>query len=121
PVADAVRSILDGHIVLDRRLGISGRYPAVDPLASLSRLATKVTTAEQQQALMRVREAMAAAEDVRDLVEVGAYVPGANPMADAGLALMPEIVRFLKQDTHEQTAYDEAWSRLAELAGRVVA
>ena len=119
PVADTARSILDGHIVLDRRLGIAGRYPAVDPLASLSRLASKVTNPQQQEALQRVRGAMAAAEDVRDLVEVGAYVAGANPLADVGLALMPEIVGFLKQDVHDRTTYDEAWARLTELSTRV--
>ena len=119
PVADTARSILDGHIVLDRRLGISGRYPAVDPLASLSRLASKVTSPEQQHALQRVRSAMAAAEDVRDLVEVGAYVPGANPLADVGLQLMPEIVAFLKQDVHDQSGYEDSWARLSDLASRM--
>ena len=119
PVADTARSILDGHIVLDRRLAIQGRYPAVDPLASLSRLAAKVTSAEQQQALVRVRSALAAAEEMRDLVEVGAYVPGTNLLADAGLALMPEIVAFLRQDVHESPAYEDSWARLAALAARI--
>ena len=119
PVADTARSILDGHIVLDRRLAIQGRYPAVDPLASLSRLASKVTRPEQQDALVRVRSALAAAEEMRDLVEVGAYVPGTNPLADAGLALMPEIVAFLRQDVHESPAYADSWERLAALAAQI--
>jgi flagellum-specific ATP synthase len=119
PVADTARSILDGHIVLDRRLAIGGRYPAIDPLASLSRLAAKVTTRAQQEALSSVRAAMAAADEVRDLVEVGAYVRGANRLADAGLDLMPEVLSFLKQDVHEQTSYDDAWTRIGELAARV--
>lgn len=120
PVADTARSILDGHIVLDRRLAIAGRYPAVDPLGSLSRLAAKVTDPERQRVLHRVRGAMAAAEEVRDLVEVGAYVAGTNPMADAGLALMPEVIAFLSQSMGEVSDYDAAWSRLAQLANSVV-
>jgi len=120
PVADTARSILDGHIVLDRRLAIAGRYPAVDPLGSLSRLASKVTDPERQRVLHRVRGAMAAAEEVRDLVEVGAYVAGTNAMADAGLALMPEVIAFLSQGMDEVSDYDAAWTRLAQLANSVV-
>lgn len=118
PIADAARSILDGHFVMDRRLGTAGRYPAIDPLASLSRLAAKVTSPEQTAQAAAVRAALAAAEEVRDLVEVGAYVPGTNPRADAGLALTPDIVEFLRQDVGDQSDYAETWQRLADLAAR---
>jgi flagellum-specific ATP synthase len=121
PVADAARSILDGHLVLDRALTTAGRYPPIDPLASLSRLATKVVAPEQRDAAVAVRGALAAAAEVRDLVEVGAYVPGTNPAADLGLAAQPDIVAFLKQDTHEVADYDTSWQRLASLAAQVAA
>lgn len=119
PIADSARSILDGHLVLDRRLTTIGRYPPIDPLASLSRLAGKVTTPQQQAAATALRSVLAAAEEVRDLVEVGAYVPGTNPTADRGLALQAELHAFLGQHMAERCGYDEAWAaaeRLAALA-----
>lgn len=118
PVADAARSILDGHLVLDRRIAVAGRYPAIDPLASLSRLAAKVTTPEQRAAATAARAALAAAAEVRDLVEVGAYVPGTNPAADRGLALEPDLVDFLRQDVAEVADSAGSWARLQELARR---
>jgi flagellum-specific ATP synthase len=121
PVADAARSILDGHLVLDRRLGHAGHYPAIDALASLSRLAAKITTPEQAAVAQAIRAALAAAEEVRDLVEVGAYVPGTNPAADIGLAVKPAITDFLRQRVDDLTPYDEAWERLAAIAARCTA
>jgi flagellum-specific ATP synthase len=118
PVADAARSILDGHIVLDRRIAFAGRYPAIDPLASLSRLAAKVTTPEQQTAAGAARAALAAADEVRDLVEVGAYVPGTNPAADRGRALEPDLIDFLRQDVGEIADPAASWQRLQELGRR---
>jgi flagellum-specific ATP synthase len=118
PIADAARSILDGHLVLDRRLATAGRYPAVDPLASLSRLADKVCTPAQTAAAAAARAALAAADEVRDLVEVGAYVPGSNPRADRGLALNDDLVGFLRQPSDERVDVDGAWARLGELAAR---
>ncbi len=116
PVADAARSILDGHLVLDRRLAHANHYPPIDPLASLSRLASKVTTPEQAAQAAAIRAALAAAEEVRDLVEVGAYVPGSNPSADVGLAAKPAITDFLRQRVDDLTGFDEAWSRLGAIA-----
>ncbi len=118
PIADAARSILDGHLVLDRRLTTSGRYPPIDPLASLSRLASKVLTPSQRADATAVRAALAAAEEVRDLVEVGAYVRGTNPGADRGLDLAPDVIAFLRQLAEERSDYDASWARLSELAGR---
>ena len=118
PIADAARSILDGHLVLDRALATAGRYPPVDPLASLSRLATKVLPPDRLAAAGDVRAALAAAAEVRDLVEVGAYVPGTNELADRGLAVQSDIVSFLRQDMHERGDLDEAWAALGLLADR---
>jgi len=120
PIADAARSILDGHIVLDRSLTTAGRFPAIDPLASLSRLATTVTTADQQRIATTIRRGLAAAERVRDLVEVGAYVRGSDPVADAALALEQELVAFLSQPADEVCSPDDAWPALGLLAARLV-
>jgi flagellum-specific ATP synthase len=116
PIADAARSILDGHIVLERRLAVAGRYPAVDPLASLSRLAPKVVPESRLQLVAAARDALAAAEDVRDLVEVGAYVSGSNPAADRGLAATPYLIDFMRQTAGTPTGYNEAWAGLESLA-----
>ena len=115
PIADAARGILDGHIVLDRRLAIEGRYPAIDPLASLSRLQAKVLDQEGQRLAVAVRGALAAIEEVRDLVEVGAYVPGTNPVADRALAARGELIAFLKQDASDRAPFDDTFQRLAVL------
>ena len=116
PIADAARSILDGHLVLSRRLAEMQRYPALDPLASLSRLAPRVVTPENRGRATAVLAAMAAAEEVRDMVEVGAYVAGTNALADRGLAAGIRIVDFLRQDMHEPAPFDDSWARLAEIA-----
>ncbi len=112
PIADAVRGILDGHLVLDRALAVRNRYPAIDPLASLSRLATKVLDPTKIALAAATREALAAAAEVQELVEVGAYVPGSNPRADHGLSVAPHIIQFLTQTPGDLTAYDESWRRL---------
>jgi flagellum-specific ATP synthase len=119
PVADAARSILDGHLVLDRALTTAGRFPAIDPLASLSRLATTVTDAQQQADAVTLRRALAAADRVRDLVEVGAYVAGTDRIADAAMALMDELLAFLTQPADEVAGAAEAWVQLAGLAERL--
>ena len=119
PIADAARSILDGHLVLDRSLTTAGRFPAIDPLASLSRLASTVTTPQQRDDAVTIRRGLAAAERVRDLVEVGAYVPGSDRTADAALRLMDELVAFLAQPADEVAPSIEAWTRLGELAARL--
>ena len=116
PIADAARSILDGHIVLDRSLAHAGRYPPIDPLTSVSRLAERVLDADRSAAARAVRSAIAAVDGVRDMVEVGAYVPGTNPAADRGLAAMPKIVAFLSQHAREGAAFEESWQHLEQLA-----
>ncbi len=117
PIADSVRGILDGHIVLERRLAQAGRYPAVDPLGSVSRLASKVLEPKQLALVGEARRAMAAAEEVRDLVEVGAYVPGTNAEADAGLAVNPALIEFCKQDVDELSAFPSTFDALSRALG----
>lgn len=119
PIADAARSILDGHLVLDRSLTTAGRFPAIDPLASLSRLATTVTDPRQQRIATTIRRGLAAAERVRDLVEVGAYVAGSDPVADLALAHQEHLHAFLRQDADELTPSDAAWDLLGRIADRL--
>ena len=119
PVADAARAILDGHIVLDRALTTQGRFPAIDPLQSLSRLATTVTDTDQQRVATVLRRGMAAAERVRDLVEVGAYVAGTDPVADKALALADHITAFLTQSADEICPPEQAWQHLAQIAAHL--
>ena len=117
PIADAARGILDGHLVLDRRLAVAGRYPALDPLGSLSRLADRLVGPDRVQLTVAARAALAAAEEVRDLVEVGAYVAGTNPAADKGLRLSPDLIELFRQRPDEASDFDEAWSRLEAIVG----
>jgi flagellum-specific ATP synthase len=119
PIADTARSILDGHIVLDRRIAISGRYPAIDPLASLSRLAPRLVSEDRRALVVAAQDALAAAEEVRELVEVGAYVPGTNPAADRGLAAKPSLVEFLRQPASEVVSFESAWADLEALRAQI--
>ncbi len=119
PIADTVRGILDGHIVLDRRLAHAGRYPAVDPLMSISRLASKVLSAEKVAIADRARRALAAAEAVRDLVEVGAYAPGSNPEADEGLAMSPALIELCRQRTDEISSLEDTFTGLSGIAAAI--
>lgn len=115
PIADAARSILDGHVVLRRELAVAGRYPAVDPLASLSRLASKVNSAEHQREAGALRAVLAAHTAAKDLIDVGAYRQGANPQVDAALAHADAIAGFLGQHIDDHTPSGESWTRLAAL------
>lgn len=119
PIADTARSILDGHVVLDRRIAISGRYPAIDPLASLSRLAPRLVSEDRRGLVTAAQDALAAAEEVRELVEVGAYVPGTNPAADRGLAAKPSLVEFLRQSSTDIVGFEDAWSQLDGLGPQI--
>jgi flagellum-specific ATP synthase/type III secretion protein N (ATPase) len=94
-----VRSILDGHIVLSRRLAAAGHYPAIDVMHSLSRLSTRISEAADLDAAKKIREALAVYDESKDLIELGAYVSGSNPRLDAAVRLRPEINAFLRQDT----------------------
>ncbi len=112
PIADEVRGILDGHVVLDRRIAERGRFPAVDPLASLSRLMAAVASAEHRAAAARLRALLAAHERHRDLIAVGAYRRGSDPETDAALDRLPAIEAFLAQAPDEVESLDATVARL---------
>jgi flagellum-specific ATP synthase len=115
PIADAARSILDGHIVLERKLATSGHFPSIDVLESVSRVANAVTTRSQRADATALRRMMAAHRDVRELIEIGAYVAGSNPDADRARALLPRINDFLRQDMEDSTPAPMAWALLNQL------
>ena len=98
PIADEVRGILDGHIVLDRRLAARGHYPAIDVLSSLSRVMPNVTAKPQRTAAQRARALLAAYEEKRDLIALGAYNEGSDPRLDQAITAAPDLERFLQQD-----------------------
>jgi flagellum-specific ATP synthase len=117
PVADAVRSILDGHVVLTRELAHRAHYPAIDVLQSVSRLQSEVLAPELQQAGQVVRELLAAYRDKEDLIAIGAYQSGTDPVTDRAIAAREAILAFLKQRAEEGTDAALADDLLLRLAG----
>jgi FliI/YscN family ATPase len=113
PIADAVRSILDGHIVLSRALAVRNHYPCIDVLHSASRLFSQVTTKAQATAAGRMRELLATYERSEDLINIGAYQKGSNPRVDEAIAHHDQIIGFLRQDRHEAVAFPAVVERLA--------
>lgn len=103
PISDAVRGILDGHIILSRQLGSAGHYPAIDILQSVSRLAGEVSTADQKAAARKIREAMAAYQRAEDLIALGAYVSGTNPRLDAAIQARPQLMELLRQEPDDKS------------------
>ena len=115
PIADQARSILDGHVVLDRKLAVAGHYPAIDALGSISRVASKILTREQKEAANHLRQVMGAKRQVQDLLDVGAYQPGTNPQVDIAIKYEDEINGFLTQRTEDKVEFDASWSQLFDL------
>lgn len=116
PICDAVRGILDGHIILSRQLGSAGHYPAIDVLNSVSRLQSKVSTQPQLAAARKVREALSLYRDSEDLINLGAYVSGNNPRLDQCIKARPEIMKFLRQEAETKVERDETLGSLTKLA-----
>jgi flagellum-specific ATP synthase len=115
PVADAVRGLLDGHVVLDRQIAEKGRFPAIDVLRSLSRAVPGCNAPAENQLVSRARRTLAIYSDVADLVRLGAYRAGADPSVDHALAVVPRIEAILRQGRDECPELSEAFSQL-ELA-----
>ena len=107
PIADASRSILDGHIVLSRKLTGRGHYPPIDVMQSLSRTMPMVCSADQMEQARDIRETLATYHDIEDLVSIGAYKRGAQPQTDRALDLHAPILKFLKQRKDEASTWDE--------------
>ena len=115
PVADAARSLLDGHIELSRRIAEKGRFPAVDVLSSVSRVMPDVTTAEHQTLAREARQALATYRDAEDLIAVGAYAEGSDPAIDRARRLQPGLQAFLNQPRGEVTSLADSVAKLRGL------
>jgi flagellum-specific ATP synthase len=119
PICDAVRAILDGHIILSRQLAAQGHYPAIDILHSVSRLISAIATPSQKEAARKLRAALSAYREAEDLIQLGAYVSGSNPSLDASIRLRPELLAFLRQDHTMTATAAETLAQLENLAVRV--
>ena len=116
PICDAVRAILDGHIILSRQLASAGHYPAIDVLNSVSRLTSEVAAKEQVRSASKVREAMATYQQAEDLIQLGAYVSGTNQRLDAILRTRHELTEFLRQEPAAKSSLQDTLARLDALA-----
>ena len=105
PIADAARAILDGHIVLSRRIAESGHYPAIDVEASISRAMHEIASPQQVQTARQFRQILSTYQQNRDLIAIGAYTRGSDPRIDAAIALWPRMQGFLQQDLHERADF----------------
>lgn len=117
PVADAARGILDGHIVLARKLASLGHYPAIDVLESISRVKNDVITNEHKKASQKLQELMSTYRSAEDLISVGAYKAGTNPKIDRAIALNDRIDEFLTQEVDEKSSLEDTINELLEIAG----
>jgi flagellum-specific ATP synthase len=115
PIADALRSILDGHINLTRDLANQNHYPAIDVLSSISRVMDDIIGSDQRQYANKLKETMAAYRKAEDLINIGAYVPGSNPKIDYAIKMIDAINRYLKQDIDATTNFDQSVSQLVRL------
>jgi flagellum-specific ATP synthase len=115
PITDHARSILDGHYVLTRRLATAGHFPSIDVPASTSRLVSKILNREQIAEVNHVRALLSALAEGRDLIELGAYVPGTNPILDRALMVRDQLDELLRQDASSISSWDEARRMLTEV------
>jgi flagellum-specific ATP synthase len=115
PIADAARAILDGHIVLSRRLAESGLYPAVDVEASISRAMHQIATREQLDLAIRFRQLYSTYQQNRDLITVGAYKRGTDPRVDLAVEQWPRMQEFLRQDMYEPVGIERSYADLQQL------
>ena len=118
PIADAVRGILDGHIVLSRALAHKNHYPAIDVLNSVSRLMPQIADEKHKNAASLARDLLATYKDAEDLINLGAYVRGSNKKVDMAVAYIDQINGYLKQKINEKPNYDENITILLNMFGR---
>lgn len=117
PVADTVRGILDGHIVLSRRLASRGHYPAIDVLQSISRSMNDIVSRDVLQASSDFREIMASYQETEDLLTIGAYKPGQNARVDRAVKKIEAVNTFLKQEIDDPTALEDCWAQIRQILG----
>jgi flagellum-specific ATP synthase len=115
PIADAVRGILDGHIVLDRKIAERGRYPAINILRSISRTMPGCNSREETQLLRHARQLLSSYEDMAELIRLGAYRRGSDPQIDEAILFHEPLEHFLSQDRHERAQLADGYQELAEI------
>lgn len=116
PIADAVRGISDGHLVLSRQLAARNHFPAIDVLSSISRVMTKVATKEHKIVASHLRDLLAAYKESEDLITVGAYARGSNPKVDKAIMIYDDLINLLRQQIEEAGTIDELFDRMLEIA-----
>ena len=116
PIGDAARSILDGHIVLDRRLAERGHFPAISIAQSISRPFLNIIETSHQVAARKLRAILATHAEVEDLIRIGAYTKGANAQVDRVIDLMPAVTTFLRQELNQRFSFEETRTALDRLA-----
>jgi flagellum-specific ATP synthase len=116
PITDAARGILDGHIILSRKIAAQGHYPAVDVLPSVSRVFREVTSDEHQQNATKLRALLATHADVADLIQIGAYKAGTSPQVDRAVQIIPAAKRFLQQTVNQKAGWLETQAQMKTLA-----
>ncbi len=119
PICDAVRAILDGHIILSRDLGAAGHYPAIQVLDSVSRVQSHIATSDQMQHARKMREALAAYRSAEDLIRLGAYASGSNAQLDATIRSRAGMLKYLQQDAKYSAPLNETLTGLREIAGQL--
>lgn len=117
PVTDTARGILDGHIVLSRKLANKNHYPAIDVLASVSRVMSDIVTSEHKHAAFDIKKTMAVYSDAEDLINIGAYVKGSNPDIDYAIEKHPAVIDFLTQSTSEKFNFDDVVNNMYNIIG----
>jgi len=115
PISDAVRGILDGHIMLSRKLAHQAHWPAIDVLSSISRCMPDVSTTEHRQAANSLKQMLAAYQQSEDLITIGAYQNGSNPLVDAAIKLREPVLQFLRQGMGDQVSFESARAGLMKL------
>jgi flagellum-specific ATP synthase len=116
PIADAVRGISDGHIVLSRQLAARNHYPAIDVLASISRVMPKVARKEHRIVASHLRDLLAAYKESEDLITVGAYARGSNPKVDKAIVIYDDLINLLRQQVEESFSIEELFDRMIDIA-----
>lgn len=119
PIVDTVRGITDGHIFLSRKVAEMNHYPAIDVLGSISRLATSITSREQQDAAAKMRKILAMYRENKDLIDVGMYQPGTNPRLDTAIQMIPQVNAFLQQRTSDSVNMDDTINTLISMMSGV--
>jgi flagellum-specific ATP synthase len=117
PISDAVRGILDGHVILSRKLASKNHYPAIDVLGSVSRLFSALAIPEQKQLASKIRDLMATYADAEDLIQIGAYTRGSSPQIDQAIQFQSAIQAFLRQAVVEDTGYRDTLLAMGQIFG----